>query len=124
METIRIIVVEPQMAPVVKEVPATLESYQSIVGGYIECAYPFKDAVCVVCNEEGKNLGLEPNRALKTPRGRVYDVIAGTFFVVGTGEEDFISLTKEQAERYMKYYEVPDFCIVDCGGMPTMGVKK
>jgi len=33
-----------------------------------------------------------------------YDVVCGTFFIVGTGEEDFKSLTDAQAKRYMDFY--------------------
>ena len=63
METIKVVVVEPMKAPEVREIPATLKAYQELVGGYIECVYPFKDAVALVCNEEGKNICLPPNRA-------------------------------------------------------------
>ena len=30
----------------------------------------------------------------------MYDVIAGTFLVVGLGEEDFVSLSPELAQKY------------------------
>jgi len=123
-ENIKVVVVEPGKAAEIREIPATLESYQSIVGGYIECVYFSKDNVALVCNEEGKLIGLPPNRIL-TQRGRAYDTVAGTFFVVGLGEDDFISLTDEQAEKYAKLYETPDFLMVcDCGGIPTLGVAK
>lgn len=112
METIKVVIVEPQKAPVIKDIPADLHEYQKIVGGYIEAVYPFKDRVGLVCNEEGKLMNLPPNRFL-TRRGKPYDIIAGTFFVVGLGDEDFVSLTDEQAQKYAKLYEVPEFLIVE-----------
>ena len=32
--------------------------------------------------------------------GNIYDVIAGTFLIVGLTEDDFCSLTDEQIQRY------------------------
>lgn len=124
METIKVVIVEPEKAPEIRDIPADLSEYQRIVGGYIECVYPFRDRVGLVCNEEGKLLNLRPNRFLKR-NGKPYDLIAGTFFVVGLGEEDFASLTDEQARKYAKLYEIPDFLIIeDCGGIRVEEVKK
>lgn len=41
---------------------------------------------------------------LRYANGDPYDVVCGTFFIVGTGEEDFKSLTDAQAKRYMDFY--------------------
>lgn len=57
-----------------------------------------------VCNEEGKLLGLPMNRALTDESGVPYDIVCGTFFVVGIGDEDFTSLTEQQIEKYRKKY--------------------
>ena len=59
-----ILVVEPMKPPTVQEIDGSLESMQRIVGGDIEAVYPFDDPVAIVCNEEGKMLGLPMNRAL------------------------------------------------------------
>ncbi len=45
-------------------------------------------------------MGLPLNRALWDEDGLMYDVIAGTFLVVGLGEEDFVSLSPELAQKY------------------------
>ena len=55
-----------------------------------------------VCNDEGKLEGLPLNRTLGD-----YDVIAGTFFVVGLTEDDFCSLIPEQVKRYEDLYHDP-----------------
>ena len=57
-----------------------------------------------VCNDEGKLLGLPMNRALTDESGVPYDIVCGTFFVVGIGDEDFTSLTEQQIEKYREKY--------------------
>lgn len=49
-------------------------------------------------------LGLPMNRALTDESGVPYDIVCGTFFVVGIGDEDFTSLTEQQIEKYRKKY--------------------
>ena len=82
--------------PTVQEIDGSLESMQRIVGGDIEAVYPFDDPVALVCHGEGKLLGLPMNRALTDESGVPYDIVCGTFFVVGIGDEDFTSLTEQQ----------------------------
>ena len=64
--------------------------------------------VCIICNEEGKLNGLELNRSIKDDRGRIADIIAGTFLVVGSGEDSFDSLTPTQMEKYKKKFRYPE----------------
>ena len=70
----KVIVVEPQKTPVVREIDPGLESMQKIVGGSIEAVYPFEEPVALICNDEGKLLGLPLNRALRDDEGNVYDI--------------------------------------------------
>ena len=84
-----VLVVEPMKKPYTKEIDGSLESMQELVGGTIQAVYPFVDQVALVCNDEGKLLGLTPNRLLKDAKGEPYDMVCGTFFLVGLGEEDF-----------------------------------
>ena len=65
----RVIVVEPKKKPMVRDIDAGLESMQKIVGGSIEAVYPFADPVALICNGEGKLLGLPLNRALRDGDG-------------------------------------------------------
>ena len=46
------------------EIDDTLEAMQAVVGGNIEEYMPFEDEVAIVCHEEGKLIGLPPNRAI------------------------------------------------------------
>ena len=103
--TIKALVVEPMKPCYVQEFPGTLEAMQEIVGGEIEAVYPFPEPVAVVCHAEGKMLGLPFNRPLMDENGLPYDILCGTFFIVGAGEEDFVSLTEEQIEKYRSLYD-------------------
>ena len=82
-----------------------LESLQHQVGGLIQALYPFEYAA-IICNDEGKLLGLPWNRPLFDEDGNIYDVIAGTFLVVGLTEDDFGSLTEEQVKRYTDLFRL------------------
>ena len=104
----KVLIIEPMKAPYTKEIESTLDSLKEIVEGGIQTTYPFDDMVCIVCNDEAKNLGLDPNRALYDEKGRIYDIIAGTFLIVGINEDDFCSLTEEQIEKYKKLFQHPE----------------
>ena len=93
------------------EIRKTLETYQQLVGGFIECVYPYDDNAIMVCNDEGKLNGLPLNRGIYDDSGRLLDVIAGSFFIVGDdGDGDFCSLTDEQIKKYLAMYgEVETF---------------
>ena len=105
-----ILVVEPMKTPTVQEIDGSLESMQRIVGGDIEAVYPFDDPVVLVCHGEGKLLGLPMNRALTDESGVPYDIVCGTFFVVGIGDENFTSLTEQQIEEYTRRFgEIEQF---------------
>ena len=40
--------------------------------------------------------------------GEAYDVVAGTFLVVGLGEEDFASLSPELTQKYEELFHQPE----------------
>lgn len=106
----RILVVEPERRPEVKEIDGSLETMQEVVGGLIQSIYPFDDAVALVCNDEGKLMNLPANRGLRDENGQIYDIIVGTFFLCGApaGSDHFISLTPEQIEQYRKRFYTPE----------------
>ena len=60
----KVLVVRPMEMPEVQEIDHTLSAMQELVGGTIQAVYPFDDPVALVCNDEGKLLGLPWNRAL------------------------------------------------------------
>lgn len=83
-----------QMGEIV-EVENTLDTFQEIVGGYIE-TYPIMTDTLIVCNEEGKLMGLKPNVIIQV--GQHKEVVNGNFAIVKQGEEDFESLDDKQIE--------------------------
>lgn len=56
------------------------------------------------------------NRALRNEDGVVYDIVCGTFFICGLGEEDFASLTDELAEKMMQIFKFPEYFELDANG--------
>ncbi len=108
---LRVLVVEPEKTPYVKEIPHTLEALQQEVGGLIEVIYPFRDMVGLVCNEEGKLLGLPLNRCLFAENGQLYDIICGTFLVTGLGVEDLASLPPDLLEKYYRHFQAIEYFV-------------
>jgi len=101
-QKIKVVKVEPYKAPCIAEIGNDLDSMQKAVGGYIQTV-DLVPHVTLVCNEEGKLLGLEGNRSLGN------DIIVGSFFIAGCNEEgEFISLTEEQTEEYVQKFLKPD----------------
>lgn len=104
-ETMRVLVVAPRQPPCVKEIPSGLEGLTDTVGGPISAIYPFHDPVALICNGEGRNMGLELNRALYDGRGQVYDVVPGTFVIAGLGDGCFTSLPEDMIEKYAQRFQ-------------------
>lgn len=63
-------------------ISTTLENLQKTVGGYIETVPAFNGAI-ILCNEDGKNKGLEPNMWY------FHDRLMGTIIVIGSDGEEF-----------------------------------
>ena len=108
---IQILLIEPGKYPKTMEINDSLESMQSLVGGYIEEYCPFDDDVAIVCNDEGKINGLPLNRAIyDSQTNELLDIIAGNFFLVGTptDSDSFQSLTQEQQMKYSKMFKYPE----------------
>lgn len=101
-KTIKVLMVEPMKEPYPAEVENTLEGLQRAVGGYIETVY-LEDCAVLVCNEEGKLLGLPGNRSLGN------DIIAGAFFVAGSNDDgDFVSLAEDKIRQYSDRFQKPE----------------
>ena len=116
----KVLRVEPYKPPYGKEIDSGLESLQSEVGGWIQAVYPFEDPVAIICNEEGKINGMELNRALRDENGEVYDVIAGTFLIVGLGEENFTSLPNDLIDKYKEVFAQPEVFLQTNSGLLVM----
>ena len=105
---IKALMIEPYEHPRAVELKCDLDSLQKAVSrgapeqGLIEFVY-LEDNVSILCNEQGKLVGLTPNRWL----GK--DILCGVFYVVAENNEgELMSLTDEQQERYSKMFYDPD----------------
>ena len=67
----KVLMVEPGKSPYAAEIESGLKSLQAAVGGDIQAVYPYEDPVALICNEEGKLMGLPLNRALFDDDGHI-----------------------------------------------------
>lgn len=104
----KVLMVEPGKSPYETEIEGGLESLQAAVGGDIQATYPFDDLVGLICNDEGKLIGLPLNRALYDDEGHLYDIVPGNFLIVGLGEEDFTDLPADLIEKYTERFKYPE----------------
>lgn len=105
---IKVLMVEPLKEPKTVTLKTDLDSLQKAVSigadyqGLIEII-TIDDGVCILCNEEGKLMGLEGNRSVGN------DIIAGVFYVVGENNDgELISLTEGQMQTYKERFRNPE----------------
>ena len=105
-----ILKLEPGKKPEEADIPDTLCAMQEIVGGTIQALYPFSEPIALICNDEGKVLGLPFNRGLRDKTGKLYDVISGTFFLCGApaNSDCFASLTEQQSAWCLERFRIPE----------------
>ena len=98
---IKIVMVEPNKHPTITTIKTELENLQEAVGGLIEII-DIEDDVCILCNEEGKLIGLEGNRKFGD------DILVGTFYICGSNAEgELTSLTESQINKYINFFWEP-----------------
>ena len=107
-KTIKVLKVEPGEVPSVTTLENNLDALQKAVSigcdqqGLIEII-PIADNVVILCNEEGKLIGLEGNRRLGN------DILVGVFYALGTDDEgNLCSLTEEQIVFYNNVFFFPE----------------
>ena len=105
-KTIKVLKVEPKKLPEVCELKNELEALQKAVSigadytGLIEILY-VNERICILCNEEGKLIGLEPNRRIRN------DILCGVFYVTGQDREgNLTSLTDDEIETFKSVFGV------------------
>jgi hypothetical protein len=107
---IEVLVVRPGKTPETAMIGQSLESMQKVVDGLIESIMPFEDDVAIICNEEGKLLGMPLNRGLYDSNGNLQDIIAGTFFVALAPDDSeyFESLPPDKISKYFEMFKLPE----------------
>ena len=105
---ITVLMVEPGKHPVVTVLNGDLDSLQKAVSigadyqGLIEII-GIGNGDCILCNEEGKLIGLEGNRRVGS------DIIAGVFYIVSEGEDgELVSLSEEKIQHYTQRFWEPE----------------
>ena len=108
--TIQVLLVKALEEPQVVEILDELKEMQSLVGGYIQEIMPFEDEVALICNDDGKMIGLPLNRSVRNSEGEIMDIIAGDFFLCSApvASEKFESLSTEQIEKYKEMFRYPE----------------
>lgn len=125
-ETWTVVVAEPGKKAEVRTIPANWKTISKIVGGPIEHTWPFSDDTAVLCNEEGKLTGLQPNRIIYDEDGTPIDVYCGTIVCIGARAEDddFSSLTELEAVLYLMLYGDPDITVRGKGQSIYDGIRE
>ena len=123
-KTIHILVIEPGKKPYEKGIGSDLKSLQNAVGGFIQAVYPYDEPVAIICDEEGKLNGKEMNRALRDEDGHIYDVISGTFLVVGLTGEDFGSLNADQLKQFKEKFDTPEMFVRSGGKLVVIAIRE
>ena len=105
--------IAPKCLPKTVTIENELSALQNCVGGLIEC-FDLPNGTTIICNEEGKINGLEPNRAIRNDDGKLIDIIAGNILIVGFDEinGEFCSLSDEQLTETKELFFNPDFLFV------------
>jgi len=105
---IKVLKIAPHCKPEIVELVNKLDNLQEAVSegadsiGLIEII-PLTDTVSLLCNEEGKLIGLEPNRRIG------HDIICGTFYVVGEDRKgNLTSLSDDDMEYFKVRFALPE----------------
>lgn len=105
---ITVLMVEPGQHPKVVTIKDDLDSLQKAVSigadyqGLIEFVH-LGNGDCIMCNEEGKLIGLDGNRRLGN------DILVGVFYIMSENDEgELVSLTKQKIEHYSKVFWDPE----------------
>ena len=105
---ITVLMVEPGRHPKVTTLKDDLDSLQKAVSigaeyqGLIEFI-SLGNGDCIMCNEEGKLIGLEGNRRLGN------DILVGVFYIMSENVDgELISLTERKIKRYTNLFWEPE----------------
>ena len=105
---ITVLMVEPGKHPKVTTLKDDLDSLQKAVSigadyqGLIEFV-SLGNGDCIMCNEEGKLIGLDGNRRLGD------DILVGVFYIMSENEDgELISLSEKKIKRYTELFWEPE----------------
>lgn len=103
-----VLMVEPGKHPKVTTLKDDLDSLQKAVSigadyqGLIEFV-SLGNGDCIMCNEEGKLIGLDGNRRLGN------DILVGVFYIMSENEDgELLSLSEKKIKRYTELFWEPE----------------
>ena len=99
--SMRVLYIKTGKEPIVIDVLHKLEAFQSLVAGLIEVVDPFDDDVILVCNEEGRNLGLPINRIINERMD-----ICGDFFLCGHDGTGLSDIPEDLIDKYRNVFSI------------------
>lgn len=120
------IYVSPNQAPAVVQVESSELGFQSLLHGPVEEIFPYFEEVMLLCGAKAKIQKLPPNRVLYDDNDEYIDIVAGDFYLVGAPftAQNYVSLTKEQIEKYLAKYQVPDNFRLTSSGYQAIRTDK
>ena len=111
LDEIQGIYCEPGKYASIITVKNTLSELQKLVEGNIEAYCAFEDGACIICNDEGKINGMRPTRGIRNENGELQDVVFGPFFICDGKNYEFESLSKDDLEKYLAKFLLPELLI-------------
>ncbi len=103
-----VLMVEPGKYPKVTKIKDDLDSLQKAVSigadyqGLVEFV-SLGNGDCIMCNEEGKLIGLDGNRRLGN------DILVGVFYIMSENEDgELLSLSEKKIKRYTELFWEPE----------------
>jgi len=103
-----VLMVEPGKHPKITKIKDDLDALQKAVSigadyqGLIEFV-SLGNGDCIMCNDEGKLIGLEGNRRLGD------DILVGVFYIMSENEDgELLSLTDAKIKRYTELFWGPE----------------
>ena len=105
---ITVLMVEPGKHPKITTLQNDLDSLQKAVSigadyqGLIEII-SLGNGDCILCNEEGKLIGLDGNRRFGD------DILVGVFYIISENDEgELVSLSDRKVKRYTELFWEPE----------------
>ena len=105
---ITVLMMEPGKHPKVTTLKDDLDMLQKAVSIGADCQgliefVSLGNGDCIMCNEEGKLIGLEGNRRLGD------DILVGVFYIMSEDKEgDLVSLTEQKIKHYTELFWEPE----------------
>ena len=107
MDNKKIIVIYKEVGevPVLKKVTNSKETFELLIGGEMDIL-PYEN-IFIICRKDREKL--KPNISVNTNYDKANFSIRGTVLIVNKDNEEFKSLSKEQAIKYAKFLVMESF---------------